>query len=104
MKETRETYQALLSFKKPMKQPLDGAIEMHIKWIFPRTKVHKTGQWKITKPDLDNMNKAIQDSLQTCGYIANDSRIARLLCEKGYGEKGRIIIELQEIEGGFADD
>lgn len=48
------------------------------------------------KPDADNIAKAILDSLNGLAY-KDDSQVSALLVFKDYGEKNKIIVELEEI-------
>ena len=48
------------------------------------------------KPDVDNIAKAILDSLNGLAY-KDDSQVSALLVFKDYGEENKIIVELEEI-------
>lgn len=49
-----------------------------------------------SKPDADNIAKAILDSLNGIVY-KDDSQVSALLVLKDYGEENKILVELEEI-------
>ena len=56
--------------------------------------------WRPSKPDLDNIVKAVKDAMEKAGVIANDSQICEVRARKAYAAKGEepsIIIHLYEI-------
>jgi Holliday junction resolvase RusA-like endonuclease len=64
---------------KPIGEPVSA--EMH--FFFPHTKSTRKSlidstMHKTTRPDLDNLEKSILDSLVRCGFVEDDS----LICEK----------------------
>lgn len=50
-----------------------------------------------SRPDLDNLAKAVMDALQKAGAFVDDSQIVRLTCEKV--QKGRSGMSAQLVEG-----
>lgn len=52
---------------------------------------------KTTKPDLDNIQKAIQDGLNGVAFV-DDSQIFRYVATKSYSETPRVDIEIIEWE------
>ena len=48
------------------------------------------------KPDVDNIAKAILDSLNGLAY-KDDSQVSKLLVLKDYGIENKILVELEEI-------
>tara|TARA_R100001129_G_scaffold128563_1_gene90599 strand:+ start:239 stop:670 length:432 start_codon:yes stop_codon:yes gene_type:complete len=43
--------------------------------------------WRTTKPDVDNVAKAVLDALVKAQVIADDQQVARLECDSLYAEK-----------------
>ncbi len=76
-------------------KPLDGAVEMTIKFYFglPKSKHRKRNlveqQPKLTKPDLDNCIKSVKDSLNKIAY-ADDSQVWKITAEKYYCAQGDV--------------
>ena len=52
--------------------------------------------WHVKKPDIDNLIKAVTDSINGLAYV-DDSQIVVLTVEKRYGEESRTVIELYEL-------
>lgn len=67
--------------------PLAGPVEARIRFVFPRpkSKVFKKREmpreWHTSKSDLDNLVKAIFDSLNLL-LLTDDAVVSRLYCEK----------------------
>jgi len=83
-------------------EPLAGPIEAEIEFYFPYNKsasdkLKETESWKVTRPDLDNMEKSIFDCLTDMGFIEDDSLICRKISIKRYSPKPRIFIKLTKI-------
>lgn len=47
---------AYLSRHKPDK-PYKKGVRLTTKWLFPKEEQHKDGEYRITKPDTDNLQK-----------------------------------------------
>ena len=41
-------------------QPFTGAVQLIVKWCFPVSGKHSDGEYKTTKPDTDNLQKALK--------------------------------------------
>ena len=52
----------------------------------------------MPRPDVDNLAKAILDSLQ--GVMGDDTMVARLEVEKRYGEPARTVVSIRQLEMG----
>ena len=57
--------------------PLDGALELRTTWLFPVGKSHKSGEWRTTRPDTDNLQKMLKDCMTRCGYWKDDAQVVR---------------------------
>ena len=77
----------LAMFSKPM---LEGAVKVTITAIFNSKK--KTG-WHTSRPDLDNIVKAILDSMNGI-VVEDDSAVAQIVAFKKY-EEGEERVEVQ---------
>ncbi len=63
--KVKEAKRELIKYLRPFKPdvPYDGPIELHVIWRFPRGKRHKHLEWRITKPDTDNLEKLLKDCM-----------------------------------------
>ena len=82
--------------------PWDGPVQVIIEWRFPFNKstpkkyLHRD-EWKTTRPDLDNMEKVILDSLTRTGFIVDDSIICNKTTTKKHSSNPGISIRLIKI-------
>lgn len=84
------------------KQPMKGAIRLVAKWCFPRGR-HRDGEYRITKPDTDNLQKLLKDCMTVNGFWRDDAQVASEICEKFWADVPGIWIGLEQI-GGAAND
>ncbi len=81
MKAAREAYKtAMLPHR--LKEPMQGPIAVCVEFLFETKDKKRCGKRKHTRPDLDNMAKALIDALQDTRFFENDSQIAMLTLEK----------------------
>lgn len=78
--------------------PYDCAIKLDVEIIYEANKTHKIGEYKITKPDRDNLLKTMQDVLEKIGMVKNDSRICDGNLKKVYGAKEGVFISMTTME------
>lgn len=86
VKKARET---LLNHLRPFKPitPLEGPIELHVSWLFPKGSRHKHNEWKITKPDTDNLQKMLKDCMTELGFWKDDAQVVKETCEKRWSDE-----------------
>jgi len=73
-----------------------GPVRLITKWCFPRGK-HKDGEYKITKPDTDNMVKTLKDVMTKLGYWTDDVQVASEVIEKFWAEVPGIYVRIEEL-------
>ena len=85
----------LLPFK-PV-EPLACPIELHVSWLFPRGR-HKHKEWRITKPDTDNLQKMLKDVMTDLGFWKDDALVVKEVVEKVWSDEPTgIDIEIIEL-------
>lgn len=73
-------------------QPMEGPVSMVCRWTWPWPEKisHRDRlsgwQWRDTKPDLDNLSKALFDALEAEGFVTNDSQFVCRMDEKRWGD------------------
>lgn len=110
--EKTEKYENLvrLAFREefPDAEPASGPISMVIRAYFPVPKSYSKKKkqlavvgllHKTTTPDLDNIQKAIQDGLNGVAF-ADDSQIVEYKAMKGFSLVPRADIIITELEDG----
>lgn len=73
-------------------QPFSSAVQLIVKWCFPVKGKHSNGEYKTTKPDTDNLQKALKDCMTKCGYWKDDALVASEVVEKFWADKPGIWI------------
>lgn len=86
---------AHLSKHKPKKR-FERGVRLTVKWLF-QNKAHKDGEYKITKPDTDNLNKLLKDCMTACGFWKDDELVASEICEKFWADIPGIYIKIEEL-------
>ena len=98
LKEARSELMARLWKYRPEK-PFHGPVMLKVMWLFLKDRRHKDGEWKITKPDTDNLNKLLKDCMTACEFWVDDALVCVEHIEKRWAEHPGIWIELDEIGG-----
>lgn len=98
VKDAKNLLIAHLYPHKPEK-PFKGAVSLSTVWLFPKGTAHKNGEWRITKPDTDNLQKLLKDCMTRCGFWADDAQVVRESVEKRWAdEPSGIYIEVSPLE------
>lgn len=103
LKIVRAKLMAHLSRNKPKNmEPISGKpVRLITKWCFAfrgRNASHlKDGQYRITKPDTDNLQKLLKDCMTQCGYWKDDALVASEITEKFWAEIPGIYIRIEEL-------
>ena len=85
---------ARLAGLTPTGEPLSVVIDA----VFERPKSHRNKSGvkgtapKLPRPDVDNVAKAVLDSLQD--VMGDDTMVARLVVEKSYGQEARTTVRV----------
>jgi Holliday junction resolvase RusA-like endonuclease len=74
------------------KDMFEGPVKVTIKAYFSHKK--KTG-WHVSRPDIDNIVKAILDGLNGVVF-ADDASVAQLVSSKEYGEE-RVEVQIENV-------
>ena len=77
--------------------PLNGPIRLTVKWCFPATGKHKDGDWKVTKPDTDNLQKLLKDVMTRAGFWVDDARVCSEIVEKFWADVPGIWIRIETL-------
>jgi Holliday junction resolvase RusA-like endonuclease len=83
-------------------EPWDCPVHAEIYFFFPWPKhvsQKKKDQmsWKLTKPDLDNSEKTILDTLTKEGFLRDDSIICSKKSQKHFSDEPKVVVFLQKI-------
>lgn len=96
LKAARQKLMAYLGQHVPNK-PYSCGIRLITRWCFPRGN-HENGEYRITKPDTDNLQKLLKDCMTDCHFWKDDALVASELCEKFWSKFPGIYIRIEELE------
>jgi crossover junction endodeoxyribonuclease RusA len=98
LKQARKTIITHLKPFKP-KTPLVGPIELKVIWQFPKGKRHKHYEWRVTKPDTDNLQKMLKDCMTEVGFWNDDAQVVVEHVEKLWSDEPTgIAIEIEVLD------
>lgn len=80
-------------------KPLRGPVRLVVKWCFPvpRTGGHRSGEYKYTRPDTDNLQKALKDEMTGLHFWRDDAQVASEVVEKFWSNVPGIFIRVEEL-------
>ncbi len=96
LKAAKEKLRAHLSLHVP-KEPLIGALLLAVKWCYPADGKHPANTWKATKPDTENLDKALKDCMEALGFFKNDAQVCVEHIEKFYNDVPGIYVQLENL-------
>lgn len=96
LKAARAKLEAHLAGHVPEK-PYTGAVRLITKWCFLFTGKHQDGEYKITPPDTDNLQKLLKDVMTRLGYWKDDALVASEIIEKFWAKIPGIYIAIEEL-------
>ena len=83
---------------------IEGAVKLDCLFVFKATRKNQISQYRISKPDLDNLVKAVMDGITQAGERghgwADDAQVVELHCAKMFGVSNYAQIRIEPI--GFA--
>ena len=97
VKEAKKLLIAHLLPHRPDK-PLTGPVSLSTVWLFPKGKSHRHGEWRVTKPDTDNLQKMLKDCMTVCGFWTDDALVASEICEKFWAANPGIYIKVEVLK------
>lgn len=95
LKDARAKLHAYLAPHAPAK-PLAGPVRLVVKWLFPAGD-HPDGSYKPTKPDTDNLEKALKDEMTRLHFWHDDAQVASETSEKFWANTPGIFIRVEVL-------
>lgn len=96
LKNARAKLEAHLACFVPEKK-YDTAVMLVVKWLFPKGKQHKNGEYRTTRPDTDNLQKLLKDCMTHLGFWKDDCLVVSEHVEKFWANIPGIYILIQEV-------
>lgn len=97
LKEARKLFEYNLMKHAP-KEKLQGAILLKTVWCFKRVKNTCGWQYKITRPDTDNLQKLLKDCMTKVGFWKDDSQVAYESVIKVHNNQTGIYVEVRQLK------
>lgn len=79
-------------------EPFKGPLRVLVKWCYPTTEKHPSGTWKTTKPDTDNLQKALLDSMTKLGFWKDDAQVCSQIVEKFWSDVPGVFVYITQLE------
>lgn len=95
LKVARDKLTAHLSGHRPA-APYSQGVRLVVKWCFPRGK-HRDGEYRITKPDTDNLQKLLKDCMTRLHFWTDDALVASEIAEKFWTELPGIFVRIESL-------
>ncbi|HBC4642533.1 RusA family crossover junction endodeoxyribonuclease [Staphylococcus aureus] len=90
-----QTYMPKLNLEHALKIELDFYFPLLKSWS-KKKKSEMVGQYKVTKPDIDNLIKTVLDACN--GHVwKDDNQITEITSSKRYGLEPKIIMRVEEV-------
>lgn len=75
------------------KHKMDGPLFLSVEWRFRPKGKHRSGEYRTTRPDTDNLQKLLKDVMTMMGFWNDDAQVAIEKTTKIWHEKPGIDIE-----------
>lgn len=79
-------------------EPMEGPLSLAVTWSFKRTRPHKHGEWRVTRPDTDNLEKLLKDTMTHMGFWKDDAQVVVEHVEKLWSDTPGLDIEVVPLE------
>ena len=79
------------------KTPLSGPVALWVTFNFSTKDKKKWNKAKVTRPDTDNMVKALKDVMTAAGFWNDDSQVYHEVISKYWSAEGSIRVVIREM-------
>lgn len=98
VRAARQWYMFFLWQNRPEK-PFEGAVYLKTIWTFRTSQKKQDGQYKITKPDTENMLKLFKDCMTAAHFWKDDAQVVYEVTCKQWGLNPGIEVCVMPIDG-----
>jgi Holliday junction resolvase RusA-like endonuclease len=77
---------------------LEGALALSLDFMFPAQTRRAEGTYRVKKPDLDNLVKAVMDALTDAGAWQDDAQVAEVTARKRFGTGSGVDIKITSLD------
>lgn len=81
-------------------KPMEGPVQLTVMFCFGTDDKRKVGTWKTTRPDTDNMVKALKDAITRADVWVDDSQVVyEQTCKSWWSRENACIrVQIEELE------
>lgn len=98
LKQTRAKLHAYLAPHAPAQPiPAGHPVRLLVKWCF-LPEGHPDGAWRTSKPDTDNLEKALKDEMTRLHFWADDAQVCSEIVEKFWSSPCGVFIQVEELQ------
>lgn len=96
LKAAREQLRAHLGIHVPQ-APLAGPVRLTTWWCFPIRGGHRDGEYRISRPDTDNLVKLLKDVMTELHFWKDDAQVVSEVIEKYWAEIPGIYVKVESL-------
>ena len=83
-------------WKHRPKEPYGVGVRLIVKWLFPKGR-HKSGEYRITKPDTDNLVKLLKDVMTKLGFWHDDAQVTLEIIQKIWDNRSGLYVSVEAL-------
>lgn len=96
LKDAREKLKAHLAKHRPESR-FECGVRLTVRWLFPKGDTHCDGEYRITRPDTDNLQKLLKDCMTFCGFWKDDALVCSEIIEKFWAAIPGIYVRIEPV-------
>ena len=98
LKQVRAKFHAYLAPHAPEKPvPAGKPVRLLVKWLFPTDGHHSNGEWRTSKPDTDNLEKALKDEMTRLHFWHDDAQVCSEIIEKFWADPCGVFVQVEVL-------
>ena len=98
LKAARAKLHAYLAPHAPEKPvPAGKPVRLLVKWLFPTDGIHQNGEWRTSKPDTDNLEKALKDEMTRLHFWHDDAQVCSEIIEKFWADPSGVFVQVEVL-------
>lgn len=98
IKKAKDLFRKKLAPYVPEHRIEKRPIHLYVEWLFPLTKTASEGDYKITRPDTDNLQKMLKDVMTELGFWKDDALVCMETIEKRYSVDSGVYISIVVLD------
>ena len=77
--------------------PAGQPVRLLVKWCFPTEGKRRSGEWRTSKPDTDNLEKALKDEMTRLHFWDDDAQVCSEIVEKFWSDPCGVFVRVEEL-------